>query len=124
MNILVISANRKLLPDPVYPLGAAYVATICRDHGHTVKTFDCNFKNDIKSELLDLLNDFQPQIICISIRNVDNTTIARPISFLPDYKLVMDICRQASDAKIILEVQAIRYSRKNFLMFFNRISAL
>ena len=102
MNILVISANRKLLPDPVYPLGAAYVATICRDHGHTVKTFDCNFKNDIKSELVDLLNDFQPQIICISIRNVDNTTIARPISFLPDYKLVMDICRQASDAKIIL----------------------
>ena len=49
MKILVISANRKLIPDPVYPLGAAYVATICRDSGHTVQTFDCNFKNDIKS---------------------------------------------------------------------------
>jgi radical SAM superfamily enzyme YgiQ (UPF0313 family) len=36
------------------------------------------------------------------MRNVDNTTIARPISFLPDYQLVMDICRETSDAKIIL----------------------
>lgn len=102
MKILVISANRKLLPDPVYPLGAAYVATICRDNGHIVQTFDLNFKNDIKSELSDLLVDFQPQIICISMRNVDNATIARPISFLPDYQLVMDICREASNAKIIL----------------------
>ena len=102
MKILVISANRKLLPDPVYPLGAAYVATICRDNRHIVKTFDCNFKNDIKSELSFLLQDFQPQIICISMRNVDNTTIARPISFLPDYQLVMNICREVSDAKIIL----------------------
>ncbi len=102
MKILVISANRKLLPDPVYPLGAAYVAAICQDNGHIVKTFDLNFKNDIKSELSDLLVEFQPQIICISVRNVDNTTIARPISFLPDYRLVMDICRETSDAKIIL----------------------
>ncbi|MEJ2544240.1 MAG: lipid biosynthesis B12-binding/radical SAM protein [Calditrichaceae bacterium] len=102
MKILVISANRKLLPDPVYPLGAAYVATICRDYGHTVQTFDCNFKNDIKSELSDLLTNFQPQVICISMRNVDNTTIARPISFLPDYQLVVNICRESSDAKIIL----------------------
>ncbi|MBN1406718.1 MAG: radical SAM protein [Calditrichaceae bacterium] len=102
MKILVISANRKLLPDPVYPLGAAFVATICRENGHDVQTFDCNFKIDIQSELSHVLNDFKPQIICLSMRNVDNTTIARPISFLPDFQLVMDVCRQTSDAKIIL----------------------
>ena len=76
MKILVISANRKLLPDPVYPLGAAFVATICRENGHDVQTFDCNFKIDIQSELSHVLNDFKPQIICLSMRNVDNTTIA------------------------------------------------
>ncbi len=102
MKILVISANRKLLPDPVYPLGAAYIATICRDNGHTIQIFDCNFKIDLISERTEAIQNFQPQIICISMRNVDNTTIARPISFLPDYQLVMKICRDALDAKIIL----------------------
>ena len=102
MKILVISANQKLMPDPVYPLGAAYVATICNNHGHDVATFDCNFKTNIKSALAKVINEFQPQVICISMRNVDNTTIARPISFLPDYQLVMDICREASGAKIML----------------------
>ncbi|MEJ2053471.1 MAG: lipid biosynthesis B12-binding/radical SAM protein, partial [Calditrichaceae bacterium] len=102
MKILIISANRKLMPDPVYPMGAACVATICRHYGHDVSTFDCNFKSDIKTQLADRINRFQPQVICISMRNVDNTTLARPVSFLPDYQLVMDICRDNSDAKIVL----------------------
>ena len=102
MKVLVISANRKLMPDPVYPLGAAYVATICRENGHSVQTFDCNFKVDLKSNLTETLQKFQPRVICISLRNVDNTTIARPISFLPDYEKVVNICKDVSDAKIVL----------------------
>ena len=102
MRILVISANRKLFPDPVYPLGAAGVATIARDSGHEVDTFDCNFAPDLEGDLSLKLRQFQPQVIAISMRNVDNTTLTRPQSFLPDYQEIIGICRKHSAAKIIL----------------------
>jgi radical SAM superfamily enzyme YgiQ (UPF0313 family) len=102
MKILVISANRKLLPDPVYPIGAAYVATICRDNGHDVDAFDCNFHPDLEEGLKNKLNVFQPDLIAISMRNVDNTTLTRPQSFLPDYQKTLEFCRKYSEAKIML----------------------
>jgi len=102
MRVLIISANKKLLPDPVYPIGAAYLASICSESGHNVEAFDCNFKSNLEQELKEKIKRYQPDVIGISMRNVDNTTSARPISFLPDYQQIVGICRKYSDAKIVL----------------------
>ena len=40
MDVLLISANTEKLPDPVYPLGAAYVADAARRAGHHVEAVD------------------------------------------------------------------------------------
>jgi hypothetical protein len=40
MRLLVISGSRARLPDPVYPLGAAIVATALRRAGHEMTWFD------------------------------------------------------------------------------------
>jgi hypothetical protein len=78
------------------------VATIARDIGHEVDTFDCNFASELEGDLSLKLRQFQPQVIAVSLRNVDNTTLTRPQSFLPDYQEIMGICRRYSTAKIIL----------------------
>ena len=40
MRVLVIAANQEQKPDPVVPLGAAFVAAAARDAGHEVCLFD------------------------------------------------------------------------------------
>ena len=46
MKILLVSANRERLPDPVAPLGLAYVAAALRDAGHQVEIVDLCFSDD------------------------------------------------------------------------------
>ena len=40
LRVLLISANTEKLPDPVFPIGAAYMAAVAEHHGHRVETLD------------------------------------------------------------------------------------
>ena len=43
LRVLLVSANTEKLPDPVFPLGAAYMAAVAEQHGHRVETVDLCF---------------------------------------------------------------------------------
>jgi hypothetical protein len=36
MRVLLVSANRERIPDPIFPPGLAYVAAAARQAGHVV----------------------------------------------------------------------------------------
>ena len=43
MRVLLVSANREHLPDPIFPLGLAYIAAAVRDAGHVIDVADLCF---------------------------------------------------------------------------------
>jgi radical SAM superfamily enzyme YgiQ (UPF0313 family) len=99
MNILLIAANRLTLPYPVYPLGLDYVAGAIADN-HQVRI--CDLLIATEEELARIIEEFSPQVIGISCRNIDNTDYSGPVSFLADYKELVACLRRRTRAIIVL----------------------
>ena len=73
-----------------------------RKTGHSVRLVDLCFEEDLRGATRTAVNDFKPDVIGISLRNVDNTLCQAPVFFLPMVKTVVDECRELSEAPIVL----------------------
>lgn len=102
MNVLLISANRERMPFPVAPLGLAYLASSLRKEGHDPLIIDLCFEKNVEETLAEYLNIFKPGLIGISIRNIDNLTNPDSISYMPQIKETVDLCKSLSSAQIIV----------------------
>lgn len=100
MKVLLISPNTLTMPYPVYPLGLDYVASaIAADH--QVKIVDLNGLGDHDS-LGKLIHGYSPDIIGISLRNIDNTDTINPEGFMNEYRQCVKGIRDHSDAPLVL----------------------
>lgn len=72
MRILLIYTNqsRELVPAP--PVGLSYVASATEAAGHTVSLLDLAFAENILQRLAEAIAVFQPEVVGLSIRNIDN----------------------------------------------------
>src|SRR5947208_965052 len=102
MRVLLVSANQERSPDPVAPLGACYVATAAAGAGHQVHVLDLCFSDDPPAAVRAAVAAHRPEAIGISLRNVDNCAYPDTVSYLPHYHAVVEACRAASDAPIVL----------------------
>jgi hypothetical protein len=82
MKVLLISANTVRVPYYMYPLGLDCVAGAIPDR-HTVRIADINIVNNVNS-LIDIIEGFNPNVIGISLRNIDNVDINDTRSFLKE----------------------------------------
>jgi len=98
MNILLISPNTLTVPYPVYPIGLDYVAGAI-PAGHQVRIADLNIIS--RGELAALIASFSPQLIGISIRNIDNTEAGDPLFFIQGYRELVVWLREQSSAIIV-----------------------
>ena len=90
-----------MLPDPVAPLGLAYIAAALTDKQHEVAIVDLCFVQEDKKTLADRVICFMPDIIGISVRNIDNVSFPNSISYLPFYKDVVSWCKEYSGAPVV-----------------------
>jgi radical SAM superfamily enzyme YgiQ (UPF0313 family) len=102
MRVLLISANTEQLPDPVFPLGAAYLAAAAAECGHEVDTLDLCFLERPGAALEAKLRDFAPEVVGISLRNLDSSSYPQNTSYIDDYKALVDGVRARSTAPIVL----------------------
>lgn len=102
MRVLLVSANTEQLPDPVYPIGAAYMAAVAEQHGHEVATVDCCFEADGPQALAAAVRDHAPDVIGISLRNLDSSAYPQTTSYIDDYRALIAAARAACDAPIVL----------------------
>ncbi|RPH86460.1 MAG: radical SAM protein [Desulfobacteraceae bacterium] len=102
MRVLLISPNREISPDPVYPLGLASLAAVLKAGGITVKGSDLCFHPDWGKVLEQDLESFRPDCIGLSIRNIDNVTYPRSTAYLPFIKEVVELCRRKTTAPIVV----------------------
>ncbi len=102
MRVLLISPNTEMLPDPVFPLGLAFLSGALDRSFHQHRILDLCFADDYGKALEQGVAEFQPEAIGLSLRNVDNVAYPQTCSYLPFYQRVVARLRSLSTAPIIL----------------------
>ncbi|MCX5753906.1 MAG: cobalamin-dependent protein, partial [Candidatus Krumholzibacteria bacterium] len=107
MRVLLISSN-SLKPSPqlpwvpVEPLGPAYVAAGLRAAGRDVEFLDLCFVEDRRAAVREAIARSRPDVVGISLRNVDLMAYFNPLSFVGELEDIVDECRRRSAAPVIL----------------------
>ena len=117
MNILLIITNRYRGPIPVIPLGACLVAESCERAGHQVHILDFMFERDQLHALNSAINKTKPDIIGISLRNIDNNDMQHPVTFYKDLTLLIETIRRKTNATVILGGAAVGVMPEALLSF-------
>jgi radical SAM superfamily enzyme YgiQ (UPF0313 family) len=87
---------------PTLPLGLACVAAATQNAGHEVALLDLMFEGDPKLGIRTSIEDFRPNVIGISVRNIDDQNMLQPQFLLAPVRDVIASCRGLSNAPIIL----------------------
>jgi radical SAM superfamily enzyme YgiQ (UPF0313 family) len=102
LHVLLISANTEQRPDPVFPIGAAYIAAAAERAGHAVETFDCCFEDDPLAALTRQLAGRVPDVAGISLRNLDSSSYPQNTSYIDDYRRLVGVLRAAGVPHVVL----------------------
>jgi radical SAM superfamily enzyme YgiQ (UPF0313 family) len=103
MRCLLIATNKVRTPYPVYPLALACLAGALTEAGHEVEQFDClGEHDDVHQNLAAAITRFAPELIGLSIRNLDSEDSSRPESFLDDAAQIMDWVRDNTPAPVVI----------------------
>jgi len=102
MKVLLISSNVSKTPYPVYPLGMSVIAGVLKNSKHQVKQIDFLSLDRSIDEVLSNLLEFKPDIIGISIRNVDNVNLLNEEQYLQIVKDLIQEIRKNTSVKIVL----------------------
>ena len=102
MKVLLISANTQTMNMPILPLGLACVTAATRRAGHDAALVDLMFEADPMSAVRDSIGDLCPEVIGISVRNIDDQVMESPQFLLPPVREVVATCRRMSGAPIVL----------------------
>ena len=106
MRILLIATNRhhrlmsRMDARPL-PIGLAYVAGYLDRERHEVKLLDLMFADDFQTDVDEIVRGFQPDLVGLSIRNLDNGSYLDPQWALPITKQVIERIRSSSSATIV-----------------------
>ena len=102
MKVLLISANTEQFNMPVIPLGLACVSAAVAKAGHDVILIDLMFEKNATGILKKAITEFYPECTGISVRNIDDQNFEAPVFLLDKVKEVVSICRELTDAPIVL----------------------
>ncbi len=106
MRILLIATNRhqklmsRMNATPA-PIGLAYIAGNLDPDRHDIKMLDLMFSDDFLEETERTVREFQPDLVGISLRNLDNVSYVDPQWALPATKEVIDKVRSITEAPIV-----------------------
>lgn len=99
MKLLLINPNQFREPlGPVLPLAIEFLAETASAAGHEVKVVDLCFRKG--SELFDLIGDFEPDVVGITVRNVFEGTM--DVNFLPRIRDILTSLRYRRFRNIVL----------------------
>jgi hypothetical protein len=102
MRVFLISANTEQINMPVLPLGLACVAAAVQAAGHEMQMLNLMMQTDTRQALKEAIVGFNPEIIGISVRNIDDQNMENPKFLLEGVKDVVGSCREFSGATIVL----------------------
>jgi len=101
VRIAFISANREKMPDACIPLGLLYVmaSTPARHHK---KLIDLAFVTDAHAYLTAELVEFEPDLVAVGIRNIQNNDYSGTSTNIEALKKLLQSIREVTSAPIIM----------------------
>ena len=106
MRILLIATNQtdrfmdRMVVRPV-PIGLAYIAAAVDEDRHQMRVLDLMFSDDGPSDVEETVRNFQPDLIGLSIRNLDNQSYLNPVSHLPIVRDIVSRIHSISKATVV-----------------------
>lgn len=102
MRVLLISANRTDVNMRTIPLGLGCVASAVINAGHQVRLLDLMRVKKISRSLRPAIDEFKPEVIGVSLRNIDDQNMRSPREFLGEAKEIITEVKRLSSAPIVL----------------------
>lgn len=102
MHILLISANTEKISMPALPVGLGCVADALEESGYSVTFLDLMDVDDWRGLLHGVLSRTPPDLIGISIRNIDDQFSEAPRFLLEKAREVVSFCRVNPDVPVVL----------------------
>jgi len=98
-KVLLISDNRCTTPDPVFPLGLACLNSALRRAGHDTHWVDCLAGTE---QIEDVLAGYQPDVVGISVRNIDDVIIRKRETFFDRLPSLGETVRQKIKCPVVV----------------------
>jgi radical SAM superfamily enzyme YgiQ (UPF0313 family) len=102
MRVLLVSANTERIKMTSLPLGLGMVAAAVRQAGHETVFLDLLAETDAIAAVRRTIATLSPDVIGMSIRNIDDQTMLNSRFLLAPVKEVVDACRSLTDAPVVL----------------------
>lgn len=102
MKILLIAANIASSPYPIYPLGLSMIASALLNAGHKVYQFDFLQNKKSLDALEGRVKKMEPDIIGISVRNIDNVNLLNEQRYIDAVKNIVRAIKRQTDMPVVL----------------------
>lgn len=100
MKVLLVQAYLGGSEPLVFPLGLSCLKAALS--GHTVRIFDTNAAAQPLQELGGVIAAFEPDVVGISLRNIDSTNKRKVVFYYAGLKELIDAVKRATGAKIVV----------------------
>lgn len=118
-RILLINANRFKQPWPVIPFGLCCVAASL-ERENKIDVLDLCFSRNCVRDIQNRIQGFNPDIIGISIRNIDNSAGYNSLFLLDETKKeIIEPCKREFKGPIVIGGPAVGISGREMLNFFD-----
>lgn len=102
MRVLLVSANTERMNMPVLPLGLGCISRAVQEAGHDLQMVNLMDQEDVSKALDESIKGFKPDVIGISVRNIDDQTFDAPRFLLEPVKSMISLCRGRTDSLIVI----------------------
>lgn len=116
-RVLLISTNQEKLPYPAAPLGLLYIAHALKRAEFSVSILDLCFSSNVQEDIKKTIKRINPDFIGVSIRNVDNLTFPKSVSYLPAVREIIKLVKHHTSAPLVLGGSAFSLFPKEILKF-------
>ena len=106
MKILLVATNQtdrfmdRMVVRPV-PIGLAYLAASVDESRHDMRVLDLMFSEDGPGDVEEVVLDFEPDLVGLSIRNLDNQSSNNSVWNLPPVREIVERIRAVSEATVL-----------------------
>jgi len=101
LKIAFVSGNREILPNAVVPIGLLYIMSSTPDT-HEKVLIDLCFEDDPHAALRSKLQSLGPDLVAISMRNIQNNDYSGLSDNLAYYGSLIESCKAACPAPVVL----------------------
>jgi len=120
LKVLLINSNRFKQPWPVMPHGLLCVAAACDKAGHKAEFLDLCFSKDANADISSAISGFKPDVIGISIRNIDNGVGYNTFFLLDEVKKeIIDPVKNIFKGPVVIGGPSVGISGREMLDYFD-----